>query len=53
MKFIREGQLLIGIHPAAEVVAPGLEVLTTTRYGGVSEPPFDSLHLEGRFMEKV
>ncbi len=45
MKFIREGLLLLGIFPASEVVAPGLELVTTTRIGGTSKEPFDSLNL--------
>ena len=45
MKFIRKNGLMIGIFPAAEVVAPQLELLTTTRTGGLSRGAFESLNL--------
>jgi len=45
MKLIKKGQVLVGIFPALKVVAPGLEIFTTTRTGGTSPPPFNSLNL--------
>jgi len=48
MKLIKKGQVLVGIFPALKVVAPGLEVFTTTRTGGISPPPFNSLNLSTR-----
>ena len=37
--------LRIGTFPALEALAPALRVWFTTRNGGVSSPPFDSLNL--------
>jgi YfiH family protein len=37
--------LRIGTFPALEALAPALRVWFTTRSGGVSKPPFDSLNL--------
>jgi len=43
--WIEENGLRIGTFPALEVLAPALRVWFTTRPGGVSKPPFDSLNL--------
>ena len=45
--WIEENGLRIGTFPALEVLAPSLRVWFTTRLGGVSKPPFDSLNLGG------
>jgi YfiH family protein len=43
--WIEKNGLRIGTFPALEVIAPALRVWFTTRVGGVSKPPFDSLNL--------
>ncbi len=43
--WIEENGLRIGTFPALEALAPALRVCFTTRGGGVSKPPFDSLNL--------
>jgi YfiH family protein len=43
--WIDKNGLRIGIFPALEALAPALRVWFTTRCGGVSSPPFDSLNL--------
>lgn len=40
--------LRIGVFPALRAMAPDLSVFVTTRSGGVSDPPFDSLNLGGQ-----
>jgi len=47
MEWIERSGLKLGVFPALEAVAPGLEVIITTRAGGVSAAPFDSLNLGG------
>lgn len=43
--WIEKNGLRAGTFPALEALAPTLRVWFTTRVGGVSEPPFDSLNL--------
>lgn len=43
--WIEKNGLRIGTFPALEALAPALRVWFTTRMGGVSRPPFDSLNL--------
>ena len=45
ISWIEENGLRIGTFPALEILAPALRVWFTTRRGGVSSPPFDSLNL--------
>ena len=47
MEWIEISGLAVGVFPALRVMAPGLEVYVTTRGGGVSPAPFDSLNLGG------
>lgn len=47
MEWILRSGLKFGVFPALKVVAPGLEVVVTTRAGGKSPAPFDSLNLGG------
>lgn len=47
MEWITRAGLTIGVFPALKAIAPGLEVFVTTRSGGESSPPFDSLNLGG------
>lgn len=47
MEWITRAQLTLGTFPALKAIAPGLEVFVTTRGGGTSPPPFDSLNLGG------
>lgn len=47
MEWITRAGLTLGAFPALKAIAPGLEVFVTTRGGGVSGPPFDSLNLGG------
>ena len=43
--WIEKNGLIVGTFPALEALAPALGVWFTTRSGGVSSPPFDSLNL--------
>ena len=43
--WIEKNGLRVGTFPALEALAPALRVWFTTRRGGVSRPPFDSLNL--------
>jgi len=43
--WIEKNGLRIGTFPALEAIAPALQVWFTSREGGVSSPPFDSLNL--------
>jgi len=45
MKWIGKSNLRLGIFPVLEVIAPRLDLYFTSRSGGVSLPPFDSLNL--------
>lgn len=45
MELSRKNGLTIGHFPAVRILAPGLECVFTTRLGGKSPPPFDSLNL--------
>jgi YfiH family protein len=45
ISWIEKNGLRFGTFPALEAVAPRLRVWFTTRHGGVSDPPFDSLNL--------
>jgi hypothetical protein len=47
MEWITRAGLTLGTFPALKAIAPGLEVFVTTRSGGASRPPFDSLNLGG------
>jgi YfiH family protein len=47
MEWITTSGLRIGTFPALGILAPELEVYVTTRAGGVSPSPFDSLNLGG------
>jgi YfiH family protein len=47
MEWITRSGIVLGTFPALEAIAPGLNVFVTTRAGGVSAPPFDSLNLGG------
>jgi YfiH family protein len=47
MEWITRSGLTLGIFPALKAIAPGLEVFVTTRGGGASRSPFDSLNLGG------
>lgn len=46
--WIEKNGLRVGTFPALEALAPGLRVWFTTRRGGASSPPFDSLNLGSR-----
>jgi YfiH family protein len=47
MEWIDRAGLMLGVFPPLEAMAPGLEVWVTTRGGGASGPPFESLNLGG------
>ena len=47
MEWITRSGLTLGTFPALKAIAPGLEVYITTRGGGVSGAPFESLNLGG------
>jgi polyphenol oxidase len=47
MEWITRAGLTLGAFPALKAIAPDLEVFVTTRGGGASSPPFDSLNLGG------
>jgi len=47
MEWITRSGLTLGTFPALKAIAPGLEVFVTTRDGGTSRSPFDSLNLGG------
>ena len=47
MEWITRSGLTLGTFPALKAIAPGLDVFVTTRGGGTSRPPFDSLNLGG------
>ena len=47
MEWIAGSGLKIGVFPALKAMAPGLDVFITTREGGVSAAPFESLNLGG------
>lgn len=47
MEWIDISGLRVGVFPALRAMAPGLEVFVTTRRGGASPAPFDSLNLGG------
>jgi polyphenol oxidase len=47
MEWITRSGLTLGTFPALKAIAPGLEVFVTTRDGGTSRAPFDSLNLGG------
>jgi YfiH family protein len=47
MEWITRSGLTVGVFPGLEAIAPGLEVFVTTRGGGTSRAPFDSLNLGG------
>ncbi|MDD4858514.1 MAG: polyphenol oxidase family protein [Candidatus Krumholzibacteria bacterium] len=47
MEWITRSGLVIGTFPPLKAIAPGLEVFITTRPGGASAPPFESLNLGG------
>ncbi len=47
MEWITRAGLTLGTYPALKAIAPDLEVFVTTRSGGASLPPFDSLNLGG------
>ena len=47
MEWITRAGLTLGTFPALKAIAPGLEVFVTTRGGGTSRAPFDSLNLGG------
>lgn len=45
MKWISQSNLRLGIFPVLEVIAPRLDLYFSSRSGGISPPPFDSLNL--------
>ena len=45
MEWIRQAGIPLGIFPVMELIAPGLRVYLTSRLGGISPPPYDSLNL--------
>jgi YfiH family protein len=47
MEWITRAGLTLGTFPPLKAMAPGLEVFVTTREGGTSLAPFDSLNLGG------
>jgi YfiH family protein len=47
MEWITRSGLTLGVFPGLEAIAPGFEVFVTTRAGGTSGAPFDSLNLGG------
>jgi YfiH family protein len=47
MEWITRSGLTLGVFPALRAIAPGLDVYITTRDGGVSRAPFESLNLGG------
>ncbi len=47
MEWITRSGLTLGTFPALGAIAPELEVFVTTRDGGTSRSPFDSLNLGG------
>ncbi len=47
MEWITRSGLTLGTFPALKAIAPGLEVFVTTRGGGTSRAPFESLNLGG------
>jgi YfiH family protein len=47
MEWITRSGLVIGTFPPLKAIAPGLDVFITTRSGGTSAPPFESLNLGG------
>jgi YfiH family protein len=52
MEWIIRSGLKIGTFPALKALAPGLDVFITTREGGVSPAPFDSLNLGGNLGDR-
>ena len=52
MEWIIRSGLKIGTFPALKALAPGLDVFITTRDGGVSSAPFDSLNLGGNLGDR-
>lgn len=50
--WIEKKGLRVGTFPALEALAPALRVWFTTRGGGVSDPPFDSLNLGSHVGDK-
>jgi len=47
MEWITRSGLTLGTFPPLKAIAPGLDVFITTRGGGTSGAPFDSLNLGG------
>ena len=52
MEWITRAGLTLGTFPALKAIAPGLEVYITTRAGGVSGAPFESLNLGGKLGDR-
>jgi polyphenol oxidase len=52
MEWITRSGLTLGTFPALKAIAPGLEVFVTTRGGGTSRAPFDSLNLGGKLGDR-
>jgi YfiH family protein len=53
MKLVERSGLVLGIFPVLEIIAPRLEVLQSTRVGGASGPPFDSLNIGSNVGDKA
>jgi len=53
MEWIAIAGLRVGAFPALRVLAPELRVYVTTRGGGASPPPFDSLNLGGSLGDRT